>query len=261
VYSCSGSERKELLASLGRREVAQALDDPALVVPLAKFRQRAAQLLDVLEHPDPQQLLLQRANETFDATVAFRLAHQRGRRRHAQESDFGLIIVAHVLAAVIVPVADARRRAGAKAAPGFFDQQLLGFLKQRGLSYILVARWTPWLKREAARVTDWRALDEHYAAGQFSLQLLGWDRPRRFVVIREQRRAQRASLGRKLLEVPGYAFRVFVTNLALPPEELWRDYNRGADMENRIAELKHDSGADDFCLQEFFATEAAFRSI
>src|SRR5580658_2391385 len=30
---------------------------------------------------------------------------------------------------------------------------------------------------------------------------------------------------------------------------------------NRIAELKHDLGADDFCMQEFFATEAAFRSI
>jgi len=104
-------------------------------------------------------------------------------------------------------------------------------------------------------------LDEHYAVGEFSLQLLGWDRPRRFVVIREQLRAERASLGRKLLEVPGYTFRVFVTNIALPPEEIWRDYNRRADMENRIAELKHDLGADDFCLHQFFATEAAFRSI
>ena len=97
--------------------------------------------------------------------------------------------------------------------------------------------------------------------GEFSLQLLGWDRPRRFVVIREQLRAERPSLGRKLLEVPGYTFRVFVTNRALPPEEIWRDYNRRADMENRIAELKHDLAADDFCLHEFFATEAAFRSI
>jgi hypothetical protein len=70
----------------------------------------------------------------------------------------------------------------------------------------------------------------------------------------------RASLGRKLLEVPGYTFRVLVTNLALPLEEIWRDYRR-ADMENRIAELKHDLAADDFCLREFFATEAAFRSI
>jgi len=148
-----------------------------------------------------------------------------------------------------------------RADAGFFDQQLLGFLEQRGLSYIIVARLTLWLKREAARVTQWRALDEHYAVGEFSLQLLGWDRPRRFVVIREQLRAERPSLGRKLLEVPGYTFRVFVSNLALPPEELWRDYNHRADMENRIAELKHDLAADDFCLQEFFATEAAFRSI
>ena len=29
-------------------------------------------------------------------------------------------------------------------------------------------------------------------------------------------------------------------------------------MEDRIAELKHDLGADGFCLKEFFATEAAF---
>jgi hypothetical protein len=148
-----------------------------------------------------------------------------------------------------------------RADAGFLDQQLLGFLEHRGLSYIIVARLTLWWKREAARVTQWRALDEHYAAGEFFLQLYGWDRPRRFVVIREQLRPERNSLGRKLLDVPGYTFRVFVSNLALPPEEIWRDYNRRADMENRIAELKHDLAADDFCLQEFFATEAAFRSI
>ena len=106
-----------------------------------------------------------------------------------------------------------------RADAGFFDQQLLGFLEQRRLSYIVVARLTRWLKREAARISQWRALDEHYAVGEFSLQLLGWDRPRRFVVIREQLRAERTSLGRKLLEVPSYTFRVFVTNLALPPEE------------------------------------------
>ena len=135
-----------------------------------------------------------------------------------------------------------------RADAGFFDQQLLGFLEQRGLSYIVVARLTRWLKREATRVSLWRTLDEHYAVGEFSLQLLGWDRARRFVVIREQLRAERPSLGRKLLEVPGYTFRVFVTNPALPPEEIWRDYNRRADMENRIAELKHDLAADDFLL-------------
>jgi len=148
-----------------------------------------------------------------------------------------------------------------RADAGFFDQQLLGFLEERGLHYIVVARLTRWLKREAARVTAWRAVDQNYAVGEFSLQLFGWDRPRRFVVIREELRAERASLGRKLLEVPGYTFRLFVTDLLLPPEEIWRDYNLRADQENRIAELKYDLAADDFCLQQFFATEAAFRSI
>jgi hypothetical protein len=72
------------------------------------------------------------------------------------------------------------------------------------------------------------------------------------------------SLGRKLFEVPGYTFRLFVTDLAEPPEEIWRDYNqrvpRGG-MEQRIQELKCDQAADDFCLQEFFATEVAFLSV
>jgi hypothetical protein len=63
------------------------------------------------------------------------------------------------------------------------------------------------------------------------------------------------------IEVPGYTFRVFVTSCVNPPEEIWRDCNRRADMENRIAELKHDPGADGFCLKQFFAPEAAFRAV
>jgi hypothetical protein len=54
---------------------------------------------------------------------------------------------------------------------------------------------------------------------------------------------------------------VFVTNLADPPEEIWRDYNQRACLEQRIEELKWDLAADDFCLREFFATEAAFLGI
>jgi hypothetical protein len=41
----------------------------------------------------------------------------------------------------------------------------------------------------------------------------------------------------------------------------WREYNKRADIEKRIGELKYDLVADDFCLHEFFATEAAFCSI
>lgn len=148
-----------------------------------------------------------------------------------------------------------------RADAGFFDQELLEYLEGQGLSYIVVARLTRWLKQEAARVQEWRALDAIYAVGEFRLKLLGWERERRFVVVREQLQETKGSLGKKLFEVPGYTFRVFVTNRADRPEEIWRDYNQRACIEQRIEELKSDLAADDFCLQQFYATEAAFLSV
>src|SRR5438105_3580322 len=148
-----------------------------------------------------------------------------------------------------------------RADSGFFDDKLLSFLEQRLLSYIVVAKLTPWVKRAAQRVEQWTILDDDYAAGEFRLKLFGWKVERRFVVIREEIREARASVGRKLIDVPGYTFRLFVTSCAQEPAAIWRDYNRRADMENRIAELKHDLGAHGFCMKQFFATEAAFRSV
>jgi Transposase DDE domain group 1 len=148
-----------------------------------------------------------------------------------------------------------------RADSGFFEDRLLSFLEQRRLPYIVVARLTKWVKRAAQRVEQWRELDEDFAVGEFRLQLHGWSVERRFAVIRERVREDRDSLGRKLIDVPGYTFRVFVTSSADAPEQIWRDYNRRADMENRVAELKHDLGADGFCLKQFFATEAAFRAV
>jgi len=148
-----------------------------------------------------------------------------------------------------------------RADSGFFAQELLPYLEELKLGYIGVAKLTPWLKREAARVKEWRALDATYSVGEFRLKLLGWDGERRFVVVREEIRESKASLGRKLIQVPGYTFRIFVTNLPDLPEEIWRDYNQRACVEQRSEELKSDLAADDFCLKQFFATEAAFLSI
>jgi hypothetical protein len=103
-------------------------------------------------------------------------------------------------------------------------------------------------------------LDSTYSVAEFKKQLHGWTQERRIVVVRELLR-EKLSLGRRLLDVPGYTFRLFVTSLPIAPEEIWRDYNQRSDMEKRIAELKYDLAADDFCLKEFFATEAAFRAI
>lgn len=145
-----------------------------------------------------------------------------------------------------------------RADSGLFDDKLLSFLEERRLPYIVVARMTRFIQRETQRVAHWRALDENSSVRQFRLQLSGWELARRFVVVREREREHRGTKRRKLIDVPGYTFRVFVTTRSDAEQEIWRDYNRRADMENRIAERKHDLAADRFCLKQFFATEAAF---
>jgi hypothetical protein len=147
-----------------------------------------------------------------------------------------------------------------RADSGFFDDKLLSFLEGRHLPYIVVARLTRWIKQEVASVKTWQDLDAVYSVGEFRKQLHGWDHARRIVVVRERLR-EKPSVGRRLLTVPGYTFRLFVTTLTDPPEVIWRDYNQRADMEKRIGELKYDLAADDFCMREFFATEAAFLSV
>ena len=64
----------------------------------------------------PKQVLLQRADEPFGAAVAFRGADEGGRAFDAEESEFLLEVVRHVLRSVIVPHREATCDIGRKAA-------------------------------------------------------------------------------------------------------------------------------------------------
>jgi hypothetical protein len=74
-------------------------------------------------------------------------------------------------------------------------------------------------------------------------------------------REDKENAGRYLIDVPGYTFRVFVTNRQGEGVDLWRDYNQRACVEQHIEEVKNDLQADGFCMQKFFATESAFLSV
>ena len=97
-----------------------------------------------------------------------------------------------------------------RADSGFFDGNFLDFLEERGLPYVVVARMTSTLKRKCAGIKDWTVIDEQHAAGEFTWPLFGWSKERRFVVVRERIRETKAAVGRQLLDVPGYTFRVWV---------------------------------------------------
>lgn len=148
-----------------------------------------------------------------------------------------------------------------RADAGFYADSFLTFLEEHCLPYIVVARLSTYLKGRLHQISDWQSVDATYSVSEFRLKLWNWQTFRRFVVVREQIQPKKAALGRKLLDVPGYTFRVFVTNRNDSVLEIWRDYNARAAVECRIDELKNELAADRFCLRSFFATESAFLAV
>jgi Transposase DDE domain group 1 len=82
---------------------------------------------------------------------------------------------------------------------------------------------------------------------------------RRFVCLRQEIAERSEARGRRLIDYPGYTYRVMVTSVPYAAEVVSRMYVGRADSENRIKELKEDLSLDTFCLKSFDATDAAFR--
>lgn len=148
--------------------------------------------------------------------------------------------------------------AGVRADGGFFDQKILHFLEERRLPYVIVVRRKDTIQRHVHAIAEWAQVDRNTALAEFTLQMPAWSKPRRFIVVRLRLPDPHY---RRLLDVPGYDFRVFVTNRTESPEWIWHHYDERAAIEPRFSELKEDLGADDFCLRGFFPTEAAFLSV
>src|SRR4051794_19112020 len=78
-------------------------DEPGCVVDLAKDQQGLTEVLDGIEGPHPEQVLLQGPDEALGAAVPLGSPHEGGRARDAEEGKFLLESIGHVLAPVIVP--------------------------------------------------------------------------------------------------------------------------------------------------------------
>jgi hypothetical protein len=112
-----------------------------------------------------------------------------------------------------------------RADSGFYGDHFLSFLEARAWPFIVVARLTSYLKSRLYQVSQWQAIDKIYCVTEFRFKLWNWKTERRFVVVREEVQTSKAAVGRKLLDLPGYVFRVLDTNRHDSPLEIWRDYN------------------------------------
>lgn len=155
-----------------------------------------------------------------------------------------------------------RHRVGLiRADAGFYGRHFLEMLESKSIAYIVSGRMTAPLRHQIAFTKSWLNVEPGVEVAEFQYQGVRWLKARRMVVVRHELKRRPQALGRNLIEVPGYKFSAFVTTLDLPPAEIYRLYNGRADSENRIAELKGDFGLNGFCLDSFYATEAAFRCV
>jgi hypothetical protein len=95
----------------------------------------------------------------------------------------------------------------------------------------------------------WRPLDSEYAVAEFVHRALSWKHPRRMIAVRRRLHAHECVRSKqlKLVELEGYTYHVIVTNLRLPPEEVWRFYNGRANLENLIKEGRLGLSMDEVC--------------
>lgn len=146
---------------------------------------------------------------------------------------------------------------------GFFQSNILDYLEQKAMDYIIAAKFTHPIQRIIKNSTNWIVLDTGIEICEQYYQSDAWKQPRRMVIVRQKIQERPKCPGKQLSlfqdqEIyKNYRYSAYVTNMKLAPSEIWRLYRGRANAENRIKELKYDFGFDSFNLKDFFATEAA----
>jgi hypothetical protein len=148
-----------------------------------------------------------------------------------------------------------------RADSGFYTEELMSYLEEQRLNYIMAVRMYPNVKSEVHAVKDWIKLAKGIELSEMKFSHEN-GKLRRYILVKKQVEIRPKAAGKMLFEdEPGYRYSCYVTNMDLPLDQIWNMYNNRADCENRIKELKYDFGLENFCLQDFWATEASFRFI
>jgi hypothetical protein len=130
---------------------------------------------------------------------------------------------------------------GIRMDKGFFDEDTFTFLEEQGIEYICKAKLTSTMRKVIKYLDEqdlWQPLSKHYSAAEITIPLPKWAKARRFVLIRE-------SLEPKVIDnqlcfdLHTYDYQIIVTsNDEFSPEDVWHEYNKRCNIENKIDELK-----------------------
>ena len=127
------------------------------------------------------------------------------------------------------------RKVRVRGDSSFFAGEFLEELEKRGIEYAIAAKLYEPIQRCLGGLEYWD-IGGGISVAEFCYQG-SWKQARRLVVIREEVKEGKTKKQPKLFELKGYSFQVIVTNLeGLAGEEVWRFYNRRANVENMIKE-------------------------
>ena len=147
-----------------------------------------------------------------------------------------------------------------RADSGFYSNNFLKWFEKRDLNYVIAVKFYQNIKFEIGKIEKWVEITDGLEVCNMYFKPDNGEK-RRYIIVRKKIKEFPNSGGKLLFDEPTYRYSAYVTNLKLPVDQIYNIYNTRADCENRIKELKYDFGADNFCLKEFYATEASFRFI
>lgn len=159
-----------------------------------------------------------------------------------------------------------------RADSGFCSESIVTFIEEKNIAYVIACKLYANLQREIYNITKWNAIGEGLWISEIIYKQGGWSKARRMIIVKQNEEIRARATGKKLKtlfssmgieddKVYRTRYHAFVTNQTLPAIEIWEQYKRRGDTENRIKELKEDFGVEGFCMDSFCATETAMRFV
>ena len=113
-----------------------------------------------------------------------------------------------------------------RADAGFFEKRFLEYLESQELPYIIVARLTAVVRKLVIHripSTAWRVVARGIEVADLEVSLPNWKAAkRRFVCLRQEISERPEARGRRLIDCPGYTYRVMVTSVPYAAEVVSR---------------------------------------
>ena len=132
---------------------------------------------------------------------------------------------------------------------GVFSQKIMKLLEtqDKPIPYIIRGKMTPGIAQLIQQQTAWYANNDVVQGAEYcttTFQASTWDQPRKVVIVRvpKSRKTHQPTLFEHINIFDSFEYKVFVTSVSFSAPVVHSLYNKRANAENRIKDLKCDDG-------------------